>query len=49
MLLGLTEFTKIYIQIKDNPWPYVNLARLVHHARMGDNEVAAESCRHYHD
>ena len=36
MLLGLTEFTKVYIQIKDNPWPYVNLARLVHHARMGD-------------
>ena len=39
MLLGLTEFTKVYIQIKDNPWPYVNLARLVHHARMGDGEV----------
>jgi len=38
-LLGLTEFTKVYIQIKDNPWPYVNLARLVHHARMGDGEV----------
>ena len=33
MLLGLTEFTKLYIQIKDNPWPYVNLARLVHSAR----------------
>ena len=39
MLLGITEFTKIYIQIKDNPWPYVNLARLVHNARMGDGEV----------
>ena len=39
MLLGLTEFTKIYIQIKDNPWPYVNLARLVHNAKMGDAEV----------
>src|ERR671919_109694 len=24
MLLGLTEFIKIYLQIKDNPWPYVN-------------------------
>ncbi|HYZ58757.1 MAG TPA: hypothetical protein VE544_03790, partial [Nitrososphaeraceae archaeon] len=39
MLLGCTEFTKIYIQIKDNPWPYVNLTRLVQNARMGDGEV----------
>jgi chromosome segregation ATPase len=39
MLLGLTEFTKIYLQIKNNPWPYVNLARLVHNAKMGDGEV----------
>jgi hypothetical protein len=39
MLLGLTEFTKVYIQIKDNPWPYVNLAKLVQNARMGDGEV----------
>jgi hypothetical protein len=39
MLLGCTEFTKIYLQIKDNPWPYVNLARLVHNARMGDGEI----------
>src|SRR5918996_4622437 len=39
MLLGCTEFTKIYIQIKDNPWPYVNLARLIHSAKMGDGEV----------
>ena len=23
MLLGCTEFTKVYLQIKDNPWPYV--------------------------
>jgi hypothetical protein len=39
MLLGITEFTKAYLQVKDNPWPYVNLARLVHNARMGDGEV----------
>ncbi|MGB7664224.1 MAG: hypothetical protein WBL67_15925 [Nitrososphaeraceae archaeon] len=26
-------------QIKNNPWPYVNLAKLVHNARMGDGEV----------
>jgi hypothetical protein len=25
MLLGCTEFTKVYPQIKDNPWPFVNL------------------------
>ena len=39
MLLGLTEFTKIYIQIKDNPWPYVNLVQLTQNARMGYGEV----------
>ena len=39
MLLGITEFTKIYLQIKDNPWPYVNLVRLIQNARMSDGEV----------
>ena len=39
MLLGLTEFTKIYLQIKDNPWPYVNLAKQVQNAKMGEGEV----------
>src|ERR687892_656166 len=39
MLLGCTEFTKVYLQIKDNPWPYVNLTKLVQNARMGDAEV----------
>ena len=39
MLLGCTEFTKIYLEIKDNPWPYVNLTKLVQNARMGDAEV----------
>ncbi|MGA7370218.1 MAG: hypothetical protein WBX01_13910 [Nitrososphaeraceae archaeon] len=39
MLLGCTEFTKVYFQIKDNPWPYVNLAHLIHNSRMGDEEV----------
>ena len=24
MLLGITEFTKAYLQVKDNPWPFVN-------------------------
>jgi hypothetical protein len=39
MLLGCTEFTRIYLHIKDNPWPYVNLIRLVQNAGMGDVEV----------
>ena len=39
MLLGITEFTKVYLQIKDNPWPYVNLVKLAQNARMGDGEV----------
>jgi hypothetical protein len=39
MLLGCTEFTRVYPHIKDNPWPYVNLIRLVQNAGMGDAEV----------
>jgi predicted transcriptional regulator len=39
MLLRCTEFTKAYPQIKDNPWPFVNLANLVQNAKMGDGEV----------
>jgi predicted transcriptional regulator len=39
MLLGLTEFTKIYLQIKDNPWPFVNLVKLVQNSVISDREV----------
>jgi hypothetical protein len=39
MLLGCTEFTKVYFQIKDNPWPYVNFVKLTHNSGMGDGEV----------
>jgi predicted transcriptional regulator len=39
MLLGCYEFTKIYLQIKDNPWPYVNLVKLAQNSGMGDGEV----------
>jgi predicted transcriptional regulator len=39
MLLGCTEFTKVYLQIKDNPWPYVNLVKLVLNSGMGDGEI----------
>ena len=39
MLLGCTEFTKVYLQIKDNPWPFVNLVKLTQNSRMKDGEV----------
>jgi hypothetical protein len=39
MLLGITGFTKVYLQIKDNPIPFVNLAKLVLNSGMGDGEV----------
>ena len=39
MLLGCTEFTKVYLQIKDNPWPYVNLVKLAQNSGMSDGEV----------
>jgi hypothetical protein len=39
MLLGCTEFTKVYPQIRDNPWPYVNLVNLVKKSGMGDGEI----------
>ena len=39
MLLGCTEFTKVYLQIKDNPWVYVNLVQLIQNAGMGNDEV----------
>jgi hypothetical protein len=40
MLLGCTEFTKVYLHIKDNPWAYVNLVRLAQESRMSDEDVA---------
>jgi len=39
MLLGCTEFTKVYPLIKDNPIPFVNLVKLVLNSGMGDGEV----------
>jgi hypothetical protein len=39
MLLGCTEFTKIYLNIKDNPWPYVNLVNQALSLGIGDVEV----------
>ena len=39
MLLGCYEFTKVYLQIKENPWAYVNLVRLSHDSGMSDEDV----------
>jgi hypothetical protein len=39
MLLGCTEFTKLYPQIKDNPWPYVNLVKLSQKSGISDIEI----------
>lgn len=39
MLLGCSEFTRIYPQIKGNPWPYVNLVQLTQNVGMNDGEV----------
>ena len=39
MLLGITEFTKVYLQVKDNPWPFVNLVKLSQNSGIRDGEV----------
>ena len=44
MLLGITEFTKVYLLVKDNPIQFVNLFKLSQNLGMGDGEVA-ESLR----
>ncbi len=38
-LLYITEFTRVYLQIKDNPWPFVNLVKLIQNSGMSDVEV----------
>jgi hypothetical protein len=38
-LLGITEFTRVYLEIKDNPLAFVNHFKLCQNARMGEDEV----------
>lgn len=38
-LLGITRFTQVYLQIKDNPMGFVNFFRLAQYAGMGDAEI----------
>ena len=39
MLLGITEFTKAYLQVKDIIWSFVNLVKLVQNSGISDREV----------
>ena len=39
MLLGITEFTRAYLQVKDNPWPFINLVKLTQNSGISENEV----------
>jgi predicted transcriptional regulator len=39
MLLGISEFTRVYLQIKDDPWPYVNLVKLTQNSGMSNGEI----------
>jgi predicted transcriptional regulator len=39
MLIGCNEFTKIYLHIKDNPWPFVNLFKLANEKQMGAEHI----------
>lgn len=39
MLLGSFEFTRVYPQIKDNQWPYVNLVKLAQNSGINDVEI----------
>jgi predicted transcriptional regulator len=41
MLLGLTEFTRAYLEIKDYLWPFVNLVKLVLYSGLSNGEVVA--------
>jgi hypothetical protein len=39
MLLGITEFTRAYLQVKDNPWPFINLVKLSQNSGISESEV----------
>jgi hypothetical protein len=38
-LLGCTEFTRIFLEIKDDPWPFVNLVWQVKEAQISAEQV----------
>jgi len=39
MLLGCYEFSRVYLQIKENPWAYVNLVKLAQDSGVHEVEV----------
>jgi hypothetical protein len=39
MFLGITEFTRAYLQVKDNPWPFINLVKLTQNSGISEGEV----------
>ena len=39
MLLGITQFTSVYLQIKNNPMVFVNLFKLCQNSEMGEGGV----------
>ena len=39
MLLGITEFTKAYLQVKDILWSFISLVHLFQKSRIGEGEV----------
>ena len=39
MLLGCTEFTKAYLQVKDNPRSFINLVKITQITKIGEGEV----------
>jgi hypothetical protein len=39
MLLGITEFTRVYLHIKDSIWQFVNLVKLLQNTGIGDDEI----------
>jgi predicted transcriptional regulator len=38
-LLGCTEFTRVYQEIKDDPWPFVNLVKLAQDEGIREDQV----------
>jgi predicted transcriptional regulator len=38
-LLGCTEFTRVYQEIKDNPWLYVNLVKLAQDEGISEDQI----------
>jgi predicted transcriptional regulator len=38
-LLGCSQFTMVYLTVKDNPWPFVNLVNLAQEAGIDEQQI----------